>query len=98
MLTAFGEAGFTGTRRVIAQRTVVGYVLGCLQNQYYGPLSGAGTVVMSRLSTSEYPALAETAAAGMGLSAEEEFRQGLAVVLRGLSVSSGQSDVDISGH
>lgn len=84
MLTVLGDAGFTGTRRVVAQRTLVAYLLGVLQNQYYGPLSGAGTTAMAGLSTRDYPALAETAAAAAGLPAEEEFRLGLAVVLRGL--------------
>jgi AcrR family transcriptional regulator len=84
MLTVLGEAGFAGARRVIAQRTLVGFVLGVLQNQYYGPLSGSGTTTMAQLSTTDYPALAETAAAAAQLSAEDEFSLSLEVVLRGL--------------
>lgn len=83
-LTVLGAAGFTGKRRVVAQRTLVGFALGVLQNQYYSPLSGSRTAAMARLSTSDYPALAETATVAVRLSAEEEFRLGLEVVLRGL--------------
>lgn len=84
MLTVLGEAGFSGIQRVIAQRTLVGVMLGVLQNQYYGPLSGTGTETMARLPTSDYPALAETATVAARLSAEEEFRLGVRIVLRGL--------------
>jgi len=79
------EAGFTGRRRVIAQRTLVGFVFGVLQNEYYGPLAGAGTAVMAQLSIKDFPLLAATAAQAGELSAEEEFHGGLAVVLDGLA-------------
>lgn len=75
-------AGFTGRPRVVAQRTVVAYLLGALQNQHYGPLAGRGTSVMA--AQEEFPLLAETAAEARGLPAAEEFRAGLAVVLAGL--------------
>lgn len=83
-LTVLTEAGFHGRARVIAQRTVVGYLLGMLQNEYYGPLSGAGTTAMAHLSAEEFPLLAETAAEGRDLPADEEFHRGLDIVLRGL--------------
>lgn len=78
------DAGFTGQARVVAQRTVVSFMLGALQNEYYGPLSGAGTAAMARLSAREFPRLTETAEDGVRLTAEEEFRRGLEIVLRGL--------------
>jgi AcrR family transcriptional regulator len=84
MLTVLGEAGFAGTRRVVAQRTLVAFLLGVLQNQYYGPLPGAGTAAMSQLSTQDFPALTQTAVAAAHLSAEDEFALGLDAVIRGL--------------
>jgi AcrR family transcriptional regulator len=83
-LTVLTSAGFRGRDRVVAQRTVVSFLLGVLQNDYYGPLSGPGTAAMTRLSTEDYPLLTETAAEGRSLAAEEEFDRGLDVVLRGL--------------
>jgi AcrR family transcriptional regulator len=83
-LTVLTAAGFRGADRVVAQRTVVSFLLGALQNDYYGPLAGAGTAAMARLSTVDFPLLAETAAAARSLAADEELRRGLDVVLRGL--------------
>ncbi|OLF13348.1 TetR/AcrR family transcriptional regulator [Actinophytocola xanthii] len=84
MLTVLDGAGFTGRRRVLAQRTLVSFVIGVLQNEYHGPLAGAGTAAMAELSTADFPLLAETAAQARGVSAEEEFHEGLRIVLRGL--------------
>lgn len=85
MLAALTRAGFTGRDRVIAQRTLTAFLLGVLQNEYYGPLSGAGTAVMAALSTEDFPALAATAAAAREVSPGQEFHQGLAILLRGLT-------------
>lgn len=82
MLAILTDAGFTGERRVIAQRTVVAYVFGMLQNEHYGPLSGAGTAVMA--AQGEFPLLAETAAQAREVAGDVEFHKGLEVVLRGL--------------
>lgn len=84
MLGVLTEAGFTGRRRVIAQRTLVGFLLGALQNEYYAPLSGAGTAAMTRLSGEDFPLLSETAAQAREVSSAEEFGAGLEIVLRGL--------------
>lgn len=84
-LTVLTAAGFRGRDRVVAQRTVVTFLLGVLQNEYYGPLSGPGTAAMARLSTEDYPLLAETAAEAGTLAADEEFRRGLDIVLRSLA-------------
>lgn len=77
-------AGFTGEQRVVAQRTLVGYVLGALQNEYYGPLAGAGTAAMAALSPEAYPHLTATAQDARQLDPDDEFRRGLDAVLRGL--------------
>ncbi len=83
-LTVLTAAGFRGRERVIAQRTVVSFLLGVLQNEYYGPLAGTGTAVMARLSREDFPMLSETAALAATLPDDEEFRRGLEIVLRGL--------------
>lgn len=82
MLEVLTEAGFTGQDRVIAQRTIVGYLLGALQNEHYVSLAGAGTAAMTAMT--EFPLLAETATEGRKLSAATEFHSGLEIVLRGL--------------
>lgn len=87
MLAALTDAGLTGTDRVVAQRTLIGYLLGFLQNEHYAALSGAGTITMSEVSPEQYPFLSATATDARTLPADEEFRRGLDVVLRGLSES-----------
>ncbi|NKY35509.1 TetR family transcriptional regulator [Nocardia speluncae] len=84
MLAALTEGGYTGTGRVVAQRTLIGYLLGFLQNEHYAALSGTGTVTMSELAPERYPHLSDTAADARTLSVAEEFRRGLDIVLRGL--------------
>jgi len=81
-LAVLTDAGFTGERRVVAQRTIVGYALGALQNDHYGPLAGAGTAAMA--TQEQFPLLAETAATARKVSSREEFHRGLEIVLRGL--------------
>ncbi|WP_433198937.1 TetR/AcrR family transcriptional regulator [Nocardia sp. CA-107356] len=85
MLTVLTAAGFTGIGRVLAQRTLVAYLLGHLQNEHYGPLSGAGTAAMTRLTPADYPLLTETATDARKVDAETEFRLGIEIVLRGLA-------------
>lgn len=84
MLAALTDGGHTGIDRVVAQRTLIGYLLGFLQNEHYAALSGAGTVTMSELPPQPFPHLAHTAADARTLPPAEEFRRGLDVVLRGL--------------
>lgn len=84
VLGVLTDGGITGVDRVIAQRTLIAYVLGFLQNEHYAALSGAGTVAMSELPPGEFPFLARTAADARGVAPEVEFRRGLDLVLRGL--------------
>lgn len=84
MLALLTDGGHTGTDRVVAQRTLIGYLLGFLQNEHYAALSGAGTVTMSELPPGQYPHLSGTAADARTLPPAEEFRRGLDIVLRGL--------------
>jgi len=85
MLSVLADGGLEGTDRVLAQRTLIGYLLGFLQNEHYAALSGPGTIAMSELSPEEYPLLAGTAADARTVPPDEEFRRGLDIVLRGLA-------------
>ena len=82
MLAILADAGFAGERRVIAQRTIVAYLFGMLQNEHFGPLAGAGTAAMA--TQRQFPLLAETAAVAREVTGDTEFHKGLSVVLRGL--------------
>jgi AcrR family transcriptional regulator len=88
VLRALGEAGFEGKERAIAFRTILGYVLGAVQLEHFSALSGEGTVALSRLSPTEFPYLSETARFARLISPEQEFKNGLGIVLRGLAASS----------
>ncbi|WP_158842549.1 TetR/AcrR family transcriptional regulator C-terminal domain-containing protein [Saccharothrix deserti] len=83
VLAVLTKAGFTGEERVIALRTLLGYLIGATEMEHRGPLAGLGTDAMSDMGE-EYPLLAETAAAARGITADIEFRRGLDVVLSGL--------------
>ncbi|MGW4891793.1 TetR/AcrR family transcriptional regulator [Kitasatospora sp. NPDC004240] len=84
VLAILTEAGFTGRRRVIALRGLVGYLNGAIQLEHLGPLAGRGTAAMAELPTDGFPYLTETARSAGGVDADEEFEGGLALVLRGL--------------
>ncbi len=86
VLDVLSEAGIDGRRRVIAFRAVLAYVLGALQNDHYAPLSGMGTHAMADLPSTQYPRLADTARQARAVRAEEEFRDGLAILLAGLAL------------
>ncbi|ONM48381.1 TetR/AcrR family transcriptional regulator [Nocardia donostiensis] len=91
MLSVLTDGGYGGVDRVIAQRTLIDYLLGFLQNEHYAALSGAGTITMSELSPEDYPHLSRTAADARSVPADEEFRRGLDIVLRGLASSRAAS-------
>ncbi len=82
MLAILADAGFTGEDRVIAQRTIIAYLFGMLQNEHYGPLKGAGTAAMA--AQEQFPLLAETAGVARRVAGDLEFYKGLEIVLRGL--------------
>ncbi len=44
MLSVLSAGGLAGTDRVLAQRTLIDYLLGFLQNEHYAALSGPGTI------------------------------------------------------
>jgi AcrR family transcriptional regulator len=85
VLGVLAEAGFTATQRVVAFRALLGYVLGALQVEHFGPLSGPGTSALAALDPAQFPHLAKTAAAARHVSADDEFLGGLRLLLRGLA-------------
>ena len=88
VLTVLAGDGFTGKRRVIAFRAVLGYVFGALQVEHLSPLSGMGTRALAALPAEELPVLSETAAWARTVAPEDEFRQGFAILLRGLGLAT----------
>ncbi|MBB4932099.1 AcrR family transcriptional regulator [Lipingzhangella halophila] len=86
MLGLLTEAGLTGERRVVAFRVILGYVLGAVQVEQFGPLDGTGTAALAGLPVEEFPLLAETAADARAIPSEAEFRRGFDIVLRGLGL------------
>jgi AcrR family transcriptional regulator len=91
LLGVLTRAGFTGRRRVIAFRGLLSYLVGALQTEHFGPLSGPGTAIMARLPLDQFPLLADTARHAQRVAPENEFRGGLAILLRGLRVEVSQS-------
>lgn len=84
MLAVLSDAGFTGTDLVLAQRSLVSYLLGSLHTQHLGPLSGSGTAAMADLPETAFPNVTNAARQAPRISPIEEFRSGLAIVVRGL--------------
>ncbi|HWM16581.1 MAG TPA: TetR/AcrR family transcriptional regulator C-terminal domain-containing protein [Microbacterium sp.] len=89
VLGVLTAAGFAGEDRVIALRSLLAHLIGSIQLEHLGPLSGSATVAMAGLDTDEHPLLAETARVARGVPAREEFRRGLDVLLRGLGNPAG---------
>ncbi|MGV0851035.1 TetR/AcrR family transcriptional regulator [Mycolicibacterium phlei] len=86
VLRVLADAGYTGKRRVYAFRALLAYVFGALEVDHYSPLAGPGTRALADLPADEFPLLSQTATAAHGISAADEFRRGLEIVLRGLDL------------
>ncbi|GAA5049666.1 TetR/AcrR family transcriptional regulator [Streptomyces similanensis] len=84
VLAVLTEAGVRGERRVVALRALLSYVIGAIQLEHLGPLSGPGTTVLAGLPADAFPLMAETARAARGVDADREFLEGLALLLAGL--------------
>lgn len=91
MLGVLTAAGFTGPRRVIAQRSLVSYLLGNLLAQHLGPLSGPGTTEMAALTDTDLAHLADTARHARQVTPDDEFHRGLTILLRGLGAERDRS-------
>lgn len=88
ILEILTRAGFTGPGRVIALRCLLAYIVGAIQQEHLGALSGPGTAALAALPAEDYPHLVDNASVARGVPADEEFRGGLAVLLRGLREES----------
>ena len=84
MMGALAEGGFEGRARAIAFRTLLSYLIGAVQVEHFGPLSGEGTAALAALPRDAYPFLSETARSAERIAEGVEFDAGLAAVLRGL--------------
>jgi hypothetical protein len=84
VLAVLTEAGVDGERRVVALRGLLSYVIGAIQLEHLGALSGAGTITITQLPPTEFPHMIETARQARSVSADREFLGGLAMLLHGL--------------
>ena len=84
MLAALADGGFRGKHRVIAFRTLLAFLIGAVQVEQFGPLSGSGTSALAQLPRDAFPHLAATATHARGIPSNVEFRRGLEIVVRGL--------------
>jgi AcrR family transcriptional regulator len=82
ILTILAEAGFHERRRVIAFRTILAFLVGSLQTQSLGPLTGTATQALA--AQDAYPMLADTARTARGINQQQEFQLGLDIILDGL--------------
>jgi AcrR family transcriptional regulator len=89
VMSALDDAGLAGAERALAFRTLLSYVIGAIQVEHYGPLSGEGTAALAALPASTFPLLADTAAHARAIAPEDEFRRGLEAVIRGLRPPPG---------
>ncbi|GIJ75631.1 regulatory protein, tetR family [Micromonospora phaseoli] len=79
------EGGLAGERRVVALRGLLSYLLGAIQLEHLGPLTGPGTAALAELPSDRFPYLAETARSARQVGPDAEFDGGLALLLRGLT-------------
>lgn len=89
VMTALDDGGLHGPERAIAFRTLLSYLIGAIQVEHYGPLSGEGTAALAALPVDTFPLLADTAAHARTIPPEDEFRRGLDAVIRGLAPGAG---------
>ncbi|MFI7358598.1 TetR/AcrR family transcriptional regulator [Streptomyces avidinii] len=84
VLGVLGEAGLGAEQRIIALRALLAYVIGAIQQEHLGALSGAGTAAIAELPADEYPYLTEAALGARALTQDREFHGGLTLLLDGL--------------
>jgi len=91
VLGILADAGFEGRPRVIALRCLLSYVIGAVQLELLGPLTGAGTMAIAELATADFPYLSRTARDAHRVDPDDEFRAGLALVLTGIAQQLDQT-------
>jgi AcrR family transcriptional regulator len=84
VLGVLADAGVEGEQRVVALRGLLSYVIGAIQLEHLGALSGPGTAAISGLPAADFPHLAETARCARDVGPDQEFLGGLALLLDGL--------------
>lgn len=92
MLGVLADAGFEGDARIIALRGVTAYIIGAIQLEHLGPLSGPGTDAIAALSHEEFPHMAAAGSRAREISSHEEFRRGLDLLLNGLDSRAVRDD------
>ncbi|MGK5529871.1 TetR/AcrR family transcriptional regulator [Streptomyces sp. URMC 129] len=78
VLSVLRAAGFDDHQRVIGLRGLVSYLIGALQTDRLGPPTGVA-------GGEEYPLLADVVRRAETLSPDDQFRNGLDLLLRGLA-------------
>jgi AcrR family transcriptional regulator len=81
-------AGIDHERRVVALRALLSYVIGAIQLEHLGALSGAGTAAIAGLPGERFPHLSETARHAARVGPDEEFGGGLELLLSGLAAGT----------
>ncbi|MDX3539013.1 TetR/AcrR family transcriptional regulator C-terminal domain-containing protein [Streptomyces sp. MB09-01] len=84
VLGVLSEAGLGAQERIIALRALLAYVIGAIQQEHLGALSGAGTAAIADLPADAFPYLTEAARGARSLTPDREFHGGLALLLAGL--------------
>jgi AcrR family transcriptional regulator len=87
VLAALADGGLRGRARTIAFRAVLAYVLGAVQAEHLGSLSGPGTAAIADLPPDRYPHLVDAAGHAASISADDEFVGGLDLLLRGMGAT-----------
>ncbi|MFD9522743.1 TetR/AcrR family transcriptional regulator [Streptomyces sp. NPDC059979] len=85
LLGVLTEAGLGPEERIIALRALLAYVIGAVQQEHLGALSGAGTAAIADLPADAFPYLTEAARGAGSLTPDREFHGGLALLLAGLA-------------
>jgi len=70
--------------RVIALRGLLSYLIGAIQLEHLGPLSGPGTVAIAGLDPASFPNMRDTAREARRVDPDQEFHGGLALLLKGI--------------
>ncbi|MFB7180544.1 TetR/AcrR family transcriptional regulator [Streptomyces sp. NPDC056257] len=85
VLGVLTEAGLGPEERIIALRALLAYVIGAIQQEHLGALSGAGTAAIADLPADAFPYLTEAARGARALTPDHEFHAGLTLLLTGLA-------------
>jgi len=71
-------------QRVIALRGLLSYLIGAIQLEHLGPLSGPGTVAIAGLDPATFPNMRDTGREARQVGPDDEFHGGLTLLLKGM--------------